>query len=95
MTSKKQPKKGGGGGPLQYDPDLFQALRVLRKELADEQHVPPFVIFGDATLVEMAAYRPQDAESLLKINGVGAHKLGKYGAKFLEAIREYRGAESD
>ena len=95
VTPKKQPKKGSGGGPLQYDPDLFQALRVLRKELADEQHVPPFVIFGDATLVELAAYLPQDAESLLKINGVGAHKLGKYGAKFLEAIREYHGAEPD
>jgi len=73
---------------LDYDEDLFQALRVLRKRLADEARVPPYVIFGDAALVEMAAYRPADEEALLAINGVGAVKLERYGADFLKVIRE-------
>ncbi|KAF0220799.1 MAG: ATP-dependent DNA helicase [Geobacteraceae bacterium] len=87
VAPKKEPKKGRGG--LDYDEKLFQALRSLRKQLADEQQVPPFVVFGDATLVEMAAYRPMDAEALLRINGVGKHKLGRYGAVFLEVIRGF------
>jgi len=73
---------------LDYDEDLFQALRVLRKRLADEAKVPPYVIFGDAALVEMAAYRPKDEEALLAINGVGAVKLERYGSDFLKVIRE-------
>ena len=74
-----------------YDEGLFQALRALRKQLADEQQVPPFVIFGDATLVEMAALRPVDAEGLARISGVGKHKLGRYGAAFLEVITGFAG----
>jgi ATP-dependent DNA helicase RecQ len=85
VAPKKEPKKGRGG--LDYDEKLFHALRALRKTLADEQQVPPFVIFGDATLVEMAAYRPTDPEALLRINGVGKHKLGRYGVQFLDVIR--------
>ncbi len=80
-----------GKEKLVYDPALFQELRTLRKQLADEQQVPPFVIFGDATLVEMAAYRPRDSEELIKINGVGAHKLGRYGEPFLQVIRNFAG----
>ncbi len=87
VAPKKQPRKGRGS--LEYDEELFQALRTLRKSLADEQKVPPFVIFGDATLVEMAAYRPTDADALLRINGVGKHKIGRYGAQFLEVLRGF------
>ncbi len=72
-----------------YDQGLFQELRTLRKRLADEQQVPPFVIFGDATLAEMAAHRPSCADELAGINGVGAHKLGRYGEQFLQTIRKY------
>ncbi|HEY6873868.1 MAG TPA: DNA helicase RecQ [Geobacteraceae bacterium] len=75
------------------DEGLFQALRMLRKRLADEQGVPPFVVFGDATLSEMAARRPVTAEALLQVSGVGEHKLGRYGAAFLEVIRGYAGAQ--
>lgn len=85
---KKEVKKVSGG-KLDYDESLFQALRAVRKELADEQQVPPFVIFGDATLVEMAAYLPDTEEDLLRINGVGRHKLAKYGPRFLAAIRSF------
>ncbi len=82
---KKETKKGRES--LVHDEGLFQALRALRKRLADEQQVPPFVIFGDATLIEMAAVRPLDAEGMARISGVGKHKLGRYGAEFLEVIR--------
>ncbi len=73
--------------PGEADPALFQRLRLLRKELADAAGVPPFVIFGDATLVEMAARQPGSDEELLAVNGVGRVKLQRYGSLFLEAIR--------
>jgi ATP-dependent DNA helicase RecQ len=87
IAAKKEVKRGREG--LAYDEELFQALRALRKRLADEQQVPPFVIFGDATLVEMAACRPTDAEELARINGVGKHKLGRYGTEFLQVVRGF------
>jgi ATP-dependent DNA helicase RecQ len=71
------------------DDGLFQALRALRKEIAGREGVPPFVVFGDATLTEMAARRPADAEELLSVIGVGKHKLGKYGTEFLQVIAEF------
>ena len=74
---------------LVYDQALFQILRRLRKKLADEAGVPPFVVFGDATLAEMAAYLPRDQEAMLQINGVGGHKLKKYGPEFIREIVNY------
>jgi ATP-dependent DNA helicase RecQ len=88
LAPTKQPARRGRE-KLVYDTTLFQELRTLRKRLADEQQVPPFVIFGDATLVEMAAYRPLDAGDLARINGVGTHKLGRYGEQFLQVIRSF------
>jgi ATP-dependent DNA helicase RecQ len=74
-----------------YDSALFQELRELRKQIADEQQVPPFVVFADATLAEMAAQLPKDKWELLKITGVGQHKLARYGDAFLRVIREHGG----
>jgi ATP-dependent DNA helicase RecQ len=90
-VAAKKPKKGSekGGRVLSRDESLFQALRALRKEIANSENVPPFVVFGDATLTEMAARRPADATELLSITGVGQHKLAKYGAEFLRAIAEF------
>ena len=90
LAPVKQPAKRGRE-KLVYDQGLFQELRLLRKRLADEQQVPPFVVFGDATLAEMAAYRPTTAGELVRINGVGAHKLGRYGEQFLQVIRNFSG----
>ncbi len=73
-------------GELDYDPQLFENLRALRKRLADEAGVPPYVIFGDATLAEMAAYLPTDGPALLQVNGVGKLKLQRYGGQFIEEI---------
>jgi ATP-dependent DNA helicase RecQ len=70
-----------------YDQGLFDKLRGLRKQLADKEGVPPFVIFSDASLAEMAAILPQDREAMLLINGVGRHKLEHYGDQFLEVIQ--------
>ena len=68
------------------DQGLFEALRSLRKSLAEEQGVPPYVVFGDATLVEMARRRPSSDEELIMITGVGEKKLQRYGAEFLYTI---------
>ncbi|HEX9078277.1 MAG TPA: DNA helicase RecQ [Desulfuromonadaceae bacterium] len=84
-TSRRKNGAGEGGrGPL------FEELRAVRKRIADEAGVPPFVVFSDATLVEMAQARPRDEDELLAITGVGQHKLARYGAQFLAAIGEYR-----
>ncbi|MBU0486213.1 MAG: DNA helicase RecQ [Proteobacteria bacterium] len=74
---------------LDYNEELFQKLRLLRKELADQAGVPPFVVFGDKALVEMAAFLPRDNAALLEINGVGNHKLERYGAAFIREIKKY------
>ncbi len=66
---------------------LFDALRATRLAIAQEQNVPPYVIFHDSTLLEMAERRPRDAASLREISGVGATKLERYGHQFLDSIR--------
>ncbi|MDJ1181966.1 DNA helicase RecQ [Roseofilum casamattae] len=68
---------------------LFQTLKKLRKELADEQGVPPYVVFADSTLMQMAQRRPQNMEEFSKISGVGSYKLRQYGDRFIATIREY------
>ena len=74
---------------IEYNDALFALLRQKRKELADEAGVPPYVIFSDKTLVEMAAFYPQSITSLMTISGVGQVKLRQYGESFLEVIRSY------
>jgi ATP-dependent DNA helicase RecQ len=73
-----------------YDEELFQRLRALRKILADAAGVPPFVIFSDKSLAGMAVEQPTDDEAFLNIHGVGTHKLERYGKQFLAEIRRYR-----
>ncbi len=76
-------------GDLEYNQELFDKLRAVRKTLADAAGVPPFVIFSDVALAEMAAYLPTDNEAFLRIHGVGAHKLERYGADFLAEIQRF------
>jgi ATP-dependent DNA helicase RecQ len=76
-------------GDISYDPKLFENLRALRKRLADNAGIPPFVIFSDTSLAEMAAYLPADIEDFRRIHGVGTHKLKRYGYDFLEEIRMF------
>lgn len=73
--------------PQDYDRQLFAHLRELRKALADEAGVPPYVVFSDASLADMAAKKPTTAEAFLSIHGVGQSKLARYGNAFLQAIQ--------
>ena len=73
-------------GPTDYDRDLFQRLRQERKVLADAQNVPPYVVFSDRTLRELAAAQPRSVAALSDIHGVGAVKLARYGQVFLDEI---------
>lgn len=72
-----------------YDRDLFEQLRKKRKEMADQQGIPPYVIFPDTTLMEMSYYLPRDEDDLLAIYGVGSVKQKKYGKDFLKLIKNY------
>ena len=74
---------------LEYDQALFEKLRALRKRLADERGVPPYVIFGDKTLQHMAVYFPHSRDSFSRISGVGAAKLEQFSEEFLTVIRGY------
>ena len=83
LRKKPKPKKQGVS---EGDKALWEELRACRKRIADEQGVPPYVIFHDATLMGMMEYRPSTLAQLLDINGVGKAKLDKYGAEFLSII---------
>ncbi len=73
----------------EYDSGLFEILREKRKELAATENVPPYVVFSDKTLFEIASLFPQSHESLLNIHGIGAHKIEKYGEILLSIITRY------
>ena len=87
QPKKSRPKAGG----FDYDEALFERLRVVRKRLADAEGVPPFVIFADVTLAEMAATLPTSEAALLAVGGVGRHKLRRFGEEFLDEIISYIG----
>ena len=86
-ASSRRRSRGGSSVPdLPHDP-LFEALRARRREIASEAGVPPYVIFHDATLREMATRRPMSRDAMAEISGVGERKLDAYGDAFLEVIR--------
>ena len=76
-------------GLADKDHDLFQALRHKRMEIARLQNVPPYVIFHDRTLIEMAAARPSSRLELAQVAGVGESKLARYGPAFLQVIAQH------
>jgi ATP-dependent DNA helicase RecQ len=71
------------------DTGLFESLRALRRQLAEERRVPAYVLFSDATLRDMARLRPGSPDALLGIRGVGERKLADLGPRFLEVIATY------
>lgn len=73
----------------QYDKKLFAKLRKLRKAIADDEDLPPYVVFNDASLMEMAEMLPTSAGEMLAVNGVGHRKLEKYGNVFLSVIEDH------
>jgi len=86
---RERGRKRREGAPNPIGDPLFEALRELRRELAQAQGVPPYVIFHDATLREMAAARPSSLRELGTTSGIGARKLEAYGDAFLEVIRRF------
>ena len=84
---RRRPRDKAAANPL-GDP-LFEALRALRRDLAKEAGVPPYVIFHDATLREIATLRPTGLASLGGVSGVGERKLAAYGEAFLRVVREH------
>jgi ATP-dependent DNA helicase RecQ len=75
--------------PMDIDVALWEALRECRRRLADEQGVPPYVIFHDSTLQDMCVSIPQSLTEFARLSGVGERKLDKYGAVFLSAINQH------
>jgi ATP-dependent DNA helicase RecQ len=87
---QRRPRRGGGEANPEGDP-LFEALRACRRDLAKAAGVPPYVVFHDSTLREIAAVRPSSLEALGRVPGVGAAKLDKYGAAFVEVVQGFEG----
>ncbi|MGJ8668102.1 MAG: DNA helicase RecQ [Oceanococcus sp.] len=89
-SGKKKAAKSSAAARLVSDEDqnLFERLRLWRKDVAEEQGVPPYVIFHDATLAGVAAGRPESIEQLQSIPGIGAKKLDAYGYEVLTLVRE-------
>nr|WP_077625187.1 DNA helicase RecQ [Sediminibacillus massiliensis] len=72
-----------------YNEELFEVLRQLRKRIAEEEKVPPYVLFSDATLKEMCRYFPRNKHEMLQIKGVGNRKYEQYGEVFLQAVEPW------
>jgi ATP-dependent DNA helicase RecQ len=72
-----------------YDEKLFEILKTLRRKIAKEKDLPPYVIFQDPSLEEMATTYPTNKEELAQVNGVGMGKVNKFGKEFLEVIQQY------
>ncbi len=89
---KKKATKTRSKVPLDLPEDrleLLEAMRILRRKLAEEQGVPSFVIFHDSTLMQLVMQRPQNREQLAEISGIGAQKLERYGAPLLDVLRAH------
>jgi ATP-dependent DNA helicase RecQ len=83
-------RSSSGTGASITDDSLFERLRALRKRLADEKGLPPYVIFHDSTLRQMAERMPLDLDQFAALPGVGQAKLARYGGQFIAAVREHR-----
>jgi ATP-dependent DNA helicase RecQ len=79
----------GKAEPTGYDAQLFSRLRILRRALADDLHIPAYIIFGDRTLIEMATRLPQSLEEMRLVYGVGEHKLKHFGEQFVACVRTF------
>ena len=89
IAPKAARRRRGGADDNPVNDPLFEALRACRRTLADAADVPPYVIFHDSTLREMASERPTTMFALGRITGIGARKLDAYGAAFLAVLNDY------
>lgn len=90
-TSRKNRKESGPVAETDPVKQLFEQLKTVRTDLSRTEGVPPYVIFSDASLMDMATRRPATIEDFLAVNGVGEKKAVRYGKRFLAAIRKFEG----
>jgi ATP-dependent DNA helicase RecQ len=81
-------------GEINCDEILFERLRTLRKQLADERRVPAYIVFGDATLRAMARNYPEDVDAMEMIPGMGEKKRAEFGQIFADEIKRYLATNS-
>jgi ATP-dependent DNA helicase RecQ len=92
-VGRKKPKASTAVDSLSAEGQaLFQALKDLRKQIATERGVPPYVIFHDSTLLQMLTEKPETPEQMLELNGVGQKKVEQYGAQFLDRLHAIAGS---
>ncbi len=89
QNARKSSKSKVKANVPEHGEPLWQALRALRKKLADEHGIPPFTVFHDSALIDMITTKPGNREQLLAISGVGVSKLEKYGDQFLAVLSEF------
>lgn len=94
QAAEKAAAKAAKASPQGVRDELFEKLRQLRKQLAQERGVPPYLIFNDKTLEEMAAVKPMTDADMVRVSGVGERKLHLYGSYFIDAIIEHLGPSS-
>ena len=85
--AKKKPTAGSENF-TEKETTLFDRLKELRREIAKEEKVPPYIVFSDRTLVHMCLIKPKNKEEMLKVSGVGEYKFEKYGERFMNKIRK-------
>ncbi len=91
-TEVEEEEESADKGPVNtkaYDVKLFEILKTLRKKIAKEKNLPPYVIFQDPSLEEMATTYPTTKDDLAQVNGVGMGKVNKFGEEFIEVIQKY------
>lgn len=97
VTRRQEERPARSQTQVAESPDtaaLFELLRQKRRELADKQGVPPFMVFSDKTLHDMAQVKPQTSRDFLEVNGVGQQKLARYGQLMMDVIGEYLAGEN-
>jgi len=94
-NQQKEPIARPQSKKMRMEEDLFDILRKLRKQLADKEGIPAYVILSDVSLREMASLRPDNKEELADISGVGEYKSRRYGGLFLKVIAQFKVREKD
>ena len=89
VTAPAAPEKRARAGEIACDEALFEQLRRLRKQLADQQNLPAYIVFSDVALRQMARHYPASRGEFMRISGVGEKKLAEYGAAFLGEISSF------
>jgi ATP-dependent DNA helicase RecQ len=82
-------RRSGSGYGKPGHPELFERLRALRRRLAEEQQVPPFIIFSDVALIQIASDLPVDSTAFRKVRGIGERKTAEYGAPFMAEVKRF------